>query len=121
MGIKLCQFQLCKDQLCARHTEPCKAETNGTNSTTNIEKFLDIDLGSAMSLPIILTCLLGLIILYLIGECCFASKLTSTDDFLLGPKLEKDCQTSEGVFSWKIFLVSVDTCFLKSDYFLSTS
>ena len=95
MGIKLCQFQLCKDQLCACHTEPCKAQTNGT---TNIENILDIDLGSAMSLPIILTCLLGLIILYLIGECCCASKLINTNEFLLGPKLEKDCQTSEGVF-----------------------
>ena len=95
-GHKLCQFQLCKDQLCACHTEPCRAQTN---STINIEKYLDIDLGSTMSLPIILTCLLGLIMLYLIGECCFASKLTSTDEFLLGPKLEKDCQTSKGVFS----------------------
>ena len=55
----------------------------------------DLRVGEKMSLPILLACLLGITILYFIGECCFASKLTSTDEFLLGPELEK----SEGVFS----------------------
>ena len=76
----------------------CK-RTNDQIIKYNIEEKLNLltskftELG--MSLPIILTCLLGMCLIYFVGECC-SSDLISMDVFILGPvpRMENDSQTS---------------------------
>ena len=95
---------------CAR-TDGLSCKRSDDTSDHNIEEYLNLLTSKfeklGMPLPIILTCLLGMCLLYFAVECC-SSDLISMDVFLLGPgpKMENDSKTSKGVLFLKIYNVA---------------
>ena len=78
------------DQCGCTHPEGlyCK-RSNGTNDR-NIEDDLNVITSEftklEMSLPLILSCLLAICVLYIAGECCFRSGICAKKNFSFPPK-----------------------------------
>ena len=106
---------------CAR-TDGLSCKRSDDTSDHNIEEYLNLLTSKfeklGMPLPIILTCLLGMCLLYFAVECC-SSDLISMDVFILGPvpRMENDSQTSRSgaksllnLLSWSCQKVKDCTC-----------